>query len=152
MRPRIALHLIDPGALCPGEAPGSDAQTVALLEQLCGCDPSVWSRELSALYYAQEARSAALALALADRLWLRPHVLLPPRLPAAHLAGALDYLGRQHASGAVIVVAPHATTAPAVTRLLQLERALELSEHARGVRQLVLLDEHVAHEPARRGA
>lgn len=145
MSTRVALHLIDPCAAGPREAPDHAAHTLALLEQLCGRDPSVWSRELSALYHAPEPQSAALALALADRLWLRPRVL-PARLPAAHLAGALDYLGRQQTEGGVIVVAPHATTAPAVTSLLQLERARELSHHARGVRRLVLLDELEADE------
>jgi hypothetical protein len=143
MRSRIALHLVDPDAHRP-QSPDGDAHVLALLEQLCGRDPRAWSRELSALYYAQEASSEALALALADRLWLRPRVLLSPRLPAAHWAGALDQLGRQQAVGTAIVVAPHAVTAPAVTALLQLERALDPSEHEPGVRRLVLLDEPVA--------
>lgn len=132
------LHLIDPGALCPPATPGGDAQALALIEQLCGSDPRVWSRELSALYHAENPRSAALACALADRLWLRPRVLLPASLPAAHWAGALDLIGRQHAGSGVIVVAPHAAIAPAATRLVRLERALELSDHGPGVRRLAL--------------
>lgn len=138
MRAPTALHLVDPDAHRPRESAGSDAHVIALLERLCGCDRRVWSRELSALYYAPETPSEALARALADRLWLRPRLLLPPRMTPAHWAGALDCLGRRSTGGTVIVVAPQATTAPAVATLLQLRRAHELPEPAPGARRLLL--------------
>src|SRR5688572_27850284 len=125
MRSRTSLHLIDPEALCPPATQGNDAQAIALLELMYGRDARTW-RELGALYYTQDPRSATLARALADRLWLCPRVLLPPGLPAEHWAGALDQLGRQHAGSGVIVVAPHAAIEPAASRLLQLARAREL--------------------------
>jgi hypothetical protein len=136
MRSRIALHLVDPDAHRPRESQGGDAHVVELLDRLGGGQPRLLSRELSAIYYAPEARSEALAHAFADRLWLRPRLLLPARMTAAHWGGALDCLGWQ--SGGAIVVAPHATIAAAVTTLVQLKRARELPEPAAGTRQLVL--------------
>jgi hypothetical protein len=138
MRPLTALHLIEPSALCPPATPGSDAQALALLELVCARDPRAWSRELSAVYHAEDRCCSALARALADRLWLRERLLLPAGLPAAHWAGALDQLGRQYAGSGVIVIAPHAAIASAATRLLRLQRALAACDPIAGVRQLAL--------------
>jgi hypothetical protein len=138
MSQRNALHLIDPTALCSSSVHDCDAQALALLELLCGRDPRAWSRELHAVYYAEDRDSAALALALGDRLWLRARALFSPQLPAPHWAGALDELSRQHADGAVIVVAPRAATDAAAQCLLALERARAVAARAAGIIQITL--------------
>jgi hypothetical protein len=148
---RTHLLLIEPDAASPPATPGSDAQALLLIERLCGGDPRAWSRVLSALYHAEDPPSAALARALADRLWLRPRVLLPPGLPASHWAGVLDQLGRQHAGGSVLVVAPRSAIAPAATRLLRLERALEAPDAIHGVRRLALDADTLALPDSSRG-
>lgn len=133
-----ALQLIDPCTACATATPGSDAQALALLERMCGRDPRAWSRELRALYHAEDPESAAVARALADRLWLRVQGLLAPHLPATYWAGALEQLGRQHAGGAVIVVAPHAVFAPVAQALLTLARAREVVTLAPGLVRITL--------------